>query len=113
MFGKLSFLLAFSITAKNFFLMARILSSGRLFSEEISFVKENFFPWQKLLCMGFILTCDRRSTQQTDQSFNSLEIPSNDCQQFVDAIVWISAPDWSKTVSNFENVVQSPFEFGL
>ena len=42
---------------------------------------------------------------------NSLANPSKDRQQFVDTILLISAPDWSKMVSNFEVVVVTPFEF--
>ena len=43
--------------------------------------------------------------------YNSLGSPNKDRQQFVDAIVLISAPDWSKTLSNFEIVVETPIEF--
>ena len=38
---------------------------------------------------------------------------SKDRQRFVDAIVLIFAIDWWKRLSNFENVVQTPFELGL
>ena len=31
----------------------------------------------------------------------------------VDAIVLISTSDWSKRLSDFENVVQTPFKFGI
>ena len=37
----------------------------------------------------------------------SLGDASKDCQRFVDAIVLISAPDWSKRLLNFQNVVQT------
>ena len=43
----------------------------------------------------------------------SLGNPGKDRQRFVDAIALISALDWSERLSNFENVVQTPFEFGL
>ena len=43
----------------------------------------------------------------------SVEHPSKDSQRFIEAIVLISPADWSKTVSNFENVVQTPFEPAL
>ena len=43
----------------------------------------------------------------------SLGNPSKDCQRFVDAVVLISAPDWSVKLSNFENFTETPFEFGL
>ena len=43
----------------------------------------------------------------------SLENPSEDRQRFVDAVVLISAPDWSVKLSNFENLLDTPFEFGL
>ena len=36
-----------------------------------------------------------------------------DRQRFVDAVVLISAPDWSVKLSNFENLLETPFEFGL
>ena len=36
-----------------------------------------------------------------------------DRQQFLHAIVPISAPYWSEGLSFFENVVDTPFEFGL
>ena len=39
----------------------------------------------------------------------SLENPSKDRQRFVDAVVLISAADWSKALLNFENIVQTPF----
>ena len=43
----------------------------------------------------------------------SLGNPSEDRQRFVDAFVLISAPDWSVKLSNFENLLDTPFEFGL
>ena len=43
----------------------------------------------------------------------SLGNPSKDHQRFADAIVLISSPDWSQTISNFEIVVEILFEFGL
>ena len=43
----------------------------------------------------------------------SLANPSKDRQRFVDGIVLISAPDLSKRLSNFENIVEKLFEFGL
>ena len=43
----------------------------------------------------------------------SLGNPSEDRQRFVDAVVLISAPDWSVKLSNFENLLDTPFEFGL
>ena len=42
--------------------------------------------------------------------YYSLGNRSKDRQRFVDAIVLISAADWSKTLSNFENVVFTAFE---
>ena len=47
------------------------------------------------------------------QSYFSLGNPSKDRQEFVDAIILISALDWSKRLSDFENVVQVLFEFSL
>ena len=44
---------------------------------------------------------------------NSLGNPSKDRQRFVDAVVLISAPDWSVKLSHFENLLDTPFEFGL
>ena len=44
---------------------------------------------------------------------DSLGNPIKDCQLFVDAVVLISAPDWSVKLSNFENLLEMPFEFGL
>ena len=43
----------------------------------------------------------------------SLGNPSKDRQRFVDAVVLISAPHWSAKLSNFENLLEMPFEFGL
>ena len=43
----------------------------------------------------------------------SLGNPSKDRQRFVVAFVLILAPDWSKSLSNFEIVVETPSEFGL
>ena len=43
----------------------------------------------------------------------SLGNPSKDRQRFVDAVVLISAPDWSVKLSKFENLLETPFEFGL
>ena len=43
----------------------------------------------------------------------SLANPSKDSQRFVDAVVIISAPDWPVGLSNFQNVFDTPFEFGL
>ena len=43
----------------------------------------------------------------------SLRNPSKDSQRFVDAVVIISAPDWPVRLSNFDNVFDTPFEFGL
>ena len=43
----------------------------------------------------------------------SLGNPSKDRQRFVDAVVLISAPDWSVKLSKFENLLEMPFEFGL
>ena len=43
----------------------------------------------------------------------SLGNPSKDRQRFVDSIILISTPDWLKGLSNFENVVETPFEYGL
>ena len=40
--------------------------------------------------------------------------PSKDRQQFVDAVVLlIFAPDWSVKLSNFQNLLETPLEFGL
>ena len=44
---------------------------------------------------------------------SSLGNPSKDRQRFVDADVLISAPDWSVKLPNFENLLETPFEFGL
>ena len=44
---------------------------------------------------------------------DSLGNPSKDRQRFVDAIVLIYDSDWSKGLSNFENIVNTPFEFVL
>ena len=38
--------------------------------------------------------------------------PSKDRQRFVDSVL-ISAPDWSIKLPNFENLLETPFEFGL
>ena len=38
---------------------------------------------------------------------------SKDRQRFVDSIILISTPDWLKDLSSFENVVVTPFEYGL
>ena len=43
----------------------------------------------------------------------SLGNPNKDRQRFVDAVVSVSAPDWSVKLSNFENLLETPFEFGL
>ena len=43
----------------------------------------------------------------------SLGNPSKDRQRFVDADVLISAPDWSVKLPNFENLLETPFEFSL
>ena len=43
----------------------------------------------------------------------SLGNPSKDRQRFVDAVVLISAPDRSVKLSNFENPLERPSEFGL
>ena len=40
----------------------------------------------------------------------SPENPSKGHQRFVEAVVLFSAPDWSKRLSNFENVVETQFE---
>ena len=42
----------------------------------------------------------------------SLGNHSKDRQRFVDAVILISAPDWSIKLSNFEKL-HSPFEFSL
>ena len=39
--------------------------------------------------------------------------PSKDHQRFVDAVVLISAPDWSVKLSNFKNLLETPLKFGL
>ena len=44
---------------------------------------------------------------------DSLGNPIKDHQLFVDAVVLISAPDWSLKLSNFENLLEMPFEFSL
>ena len=44
---------------------------------------------------------------------SSLGNPSKDRQRFVDAVVLISASDWSVKLSNCENLLETPFEFGL
>ena len=44
---------------------------------------------------------------------NSLENPSKDRQRFIDDDVLISARDWSVKLSNFENLLETPFDFGL
>ena len=49
----------------------------------------------------------------TSNSLSSLGNLSKDRQRFVDAIVSISAPDWPRRLSNFENFVEMPFDFGL
>ena len=41
------------------------------------------------------------------------EILVKDRQRFVDAVVSISVPDWSVKLSNFEDLLETPFEFGL
>ena len=43
----------------------------------------------------------------------SLGNSSKDRQRFVDADVLISAPDWSVKLQNVENLLETPFEFGL
>ena len=43
----------------------------------------------------------------------SLGNSSIDHQLFIDADNLILAPDWSKGFSDFENVIQIPFKFGL
>ena len=43
----------------------------------------------------------------------SLGNPRKDRQGFIDAGFLISASDWSVKLSNFENVADTPFEFGL
>ena len=50
------------------------------------------------------------SSSETEGQFRN---PSRDRQRFVDAVVLISAPDWSVKLSNFENLLEMPFEFGL
>ena len=40
----------------------------------------------------------------------SLGNSSIDCQRFVDAFVSVFAYDWSNRLSNFKNVVETPFE---
>ena len=49
----------------------------------------------------------------SNTSYISLGNPSEDRQRFVDAVVLISAPDWSVKLSNFENLLDTPFEFSL
>ena len=44
---------------------------------------------------------------------SSLWNSSKDRQRFVDAVVLISTPDWSVKLSNFENLLETPLEFGL
>ena len=43
----------------------------------------------------------------------SLGNPSKDRQRFVDAVVLISCPHSSVNLSNFENLLETPYEFGL
>ena len=43
----------------------------------------------------------------------SLGNPDKGRQRFVDATVSIYGSNWLKRLSNFENVVETPFEFGL
>ena len=43
----------------------------------------------------------------------SLGNPSKDSQRFVDAVVLISAPDWSVRILNFKNVIETRFVFSL
>ena len=57
-----------------------------------------------MLLRGLAIGCSLH-----DYKFN-LENPSKARQRFVDTIGLISAADWSKTLSNFENIVQTPFE---
>ena len=56
-------------------------------------------------------------TQVDDAEFNLLAVEWDettvDRQRFVDADVLISAPDWSVKLPNFENLLETPFEFGL
>ena len=54
--------------------------------------------------MRFCATCFTKS---------SLGNLSKGHQQFVDAVVLISAPDWSERLSNHENVVVTRFECSL
>ena len=39
--------------------------------------------------------------------------PSKDRQRFVDAVFLVSAPNWSVRLSKFENLFETPFEFGF
>ena len=43
-------------------------------------------------------------------SHSRLGNPSKDRRRFVDTIVLIAAPDWSKRLSNFENIIEGQFE---
>ena len=47
------------------------------------------------------------------EGLSSLEDPSKDSQRFVDANVLISAHDWPKRLSKFENFVETPFKFSF
>ena len=51
-----------------------------------------------------------RTFQMKVSSVLSLGNPSKGRQWFVDAIVLISALDWSIRLSNFENVVETAFD---
>ena len=44
---------------------------------------------------------------------DSIGNPIKDRQLFVDAVVLISAPDWSVKLLNFENLLEMPFKFSL
>ena len=59
------------------------------------------------------MTCNCSFLVQCTVSQFSLGNPSKDRQQFVDAIVLFYGSDWLKRLSNFENIVETPFEFGL
>ena len=66
------------------------------------------------ICPNFPL-CPRIWFQGVSGKFGQISLgnPSEDRQRFVDAVVLISAPDWSVKLSNFENLLDTPFEFGL
>ena len=53
------------------------------------------------------------NSSSTNMLIESLGNPSKDRQRFVDGIVLIVTPYWPKRLSNFENLFETPFEFGL